>query len=138
MGSLFLLGLLLGAAWWVQLGEWGWRLGLYAGLLGLTAALAAQSWLATSAGVLRWQSGGWTWSSAQGTRPGAVTLALDFQAVMLLTWRSDAGESLWLWLERRTAPSDWRALRRAVVARSRPQRPDAEGSGRRWPEEIAP
>lgn len=136
--GLFLLAGLAGGAWGLQLGLWDWRLGLYGALLALTTLLAGQAWWRTPSGVLRWQAEGWTWMSAQGSSTGGVTLAMDLQTVMLLSWRSDAGQAQWLWLERHTAAHDWRALRRAVVAWPRRQPPESDRADGRGPGGLAP
>jgi hypothetical protein len=47
-----------------------------------------------------------------------VAAHLDFQFLLLLSLRTEAGARLWLWPERRVAPMRWHALRCAVFSRS--------------------
>ena len=97
----------------------GWRHGLSLVVLVLTGAAAAVTWLQTPTGQLRWDLANWVWTGSDSVASGKLVAHLDFQAFLLLTHVSDAGEQRWLWLERKTDPGQWMALRRALYAHHR-------------------
>lgn len=121
-------GRALPGAWW------------FAGLLGLLGCLAAR-WRArhVNEGHLCWVSahgspdplppgagvgaavpaGQWVWRSESyrhGTELAGLAWSLDLQDHVLLHLRNAAGLGWWVWLERRSAPESWDALRGALVA----------------------
>jgi toxin CptA len=72
-------------------------------------------------GLLRFDGQYWSWSwSGQGALQVAarVQVGLDLQVLMLLRLVEAGRSQRWLWLERRTDPSRWTALRRAVYSRA--------------------
>ncbi|MDA7416537.1 hypothetical protein PGB34_09165 [Xenophilus arseniciresistens] len=88
----------------------------------LLVAMGWRHWRAAPRGWLRWQAGAWSFEPAD--HAGALTHArpvappqvrLDLQGVLLL--RLPGHSPGWIWLSRRSAPSQWNALRRAVHAR---------------------
>lgn len=82
-------------------------------------------------GWLRWQrpvaqeAGWWTWSAGlggssgdEGLGPVSLHCVLDLQNRALLRLHGPRGVPRWVWLEQGSAPPDWLALRRAVLAHS--------------------
>jgi toxin CptA len=115
-------------AWWMQSDRIDWR-HVSAGAITLGAAVVAfRTWQLRSTGILQWDGQSWWWDAA-GTRvSGELKPRLDLQSVLLLDFSAHTGSRKWLWLERRTAPSRWSALRRAVHAPAPGDHGVADGS----------
>jgi toxin CptA len=87
-------------------------------LLWLTSVVVALlSWLRSPTGTLTWDGQHWIWSGGDGSHPVTLLVTLDIQNLMLMHLHSSEAPKLWVWLERRSAPTRWRACRRAVFAR---------------------
>jgi toxin CptA len=123
LAALILLGLAAATAWTLQAPPSAWRHGLAFGSLGICSAVAMLAWLHSPQGVLRWDGTEWQWLAGQGSAPGRIELALDLQSHLLLRWRGEDGAAPWFWLERKSDPSHWDALRRAVYSRATPVSP---------------
>jgi hypothetical protein len=67
-------------------------------------------------GQLRWDGEQWYWTDAQDHAVRTMVCILDLQGVMLLQIACDHGKSHWIWLESGYKPTQWKALRRAIVA----------------------
>lgn len=60
----------------------------------------------------------WAWRDQPGSEAlplAAPRIVLDLQQWLLLQFRGAAGAPTWIWLEARSAPGDWLALRRALM-----------------------
>ncbi len=101
----------LSLAWaWPQ-PSWRWALG--SAVLLLAGAGAVHFWLRMPRGELSWD--GRVWRSTDGLEAdGAPVVRLDWQDWMLVQLHGGA----WLWLEAASDPHAWRALRRALYART--------------------
>jgi hypothetical protein len=113
-------------ACWVcwQIGAQGWRAATLAGSV-MLAALACGVLLGRQRpGELRFDGKEWRMTGAANFRAARLTAALDFQSLMLVRLGSPDQRSRWQWLERRSAPERWLALRRAVYSRPSPAEPD--------------
>jgi hypothetical protein len=113
LAAALLLALVVGALWLDQGADPGWRQVLYLLLLLVTSGLAVRQWRRAPIGQLQWDGRAWHWS----TWPDAacsITVRLDGQTWLLVSLRSEAGSTLWLWLERQTEVTNWPALRRAA------------------------
>lgn len=88
---------------------------------------AAWSWRREPQGTLAWDGARWTFSRQSGEEHGSVRPALDLQSVLLVRWESQAPG--WLWLDRRSAPGHWDALRRAVHSPAFAEAGGAEKTG---------
>lgn len=98
--------------------------------LGLWLACAAAAWRwwrHVPTGHLAWDGGQW-WleCGALGPSPmqGCPHIHLDLQACLLLSAQPLQGRMSWLWLDRRSDPVQWAALRRAVYSPARNTAPD--------------
>ena len=113
--------------------------GLYLILAAVLLGWACRdAWLAPR-GHLVWDGASWSWEDGSPT-PGALATPfepaaatrleqhLDGQSWMLLSLRTPGAARRWLWLQRRQDPSQWLALRRAVVGLGGVAEPDAERS----------
>jgi hypothetical protein len=123
----WLMGLAVCTAWWVELHGTGWR----AGASGLAAAAAgvaaARMWWQSPSGTLDWDGQAWTWSADQAGGSGTLEVALDLQHWLLLHW-SDNSASQWLCVERASRVDRWDDLRRAAYSRARPKVPPEVGT----------
>ena len=121
LGGLWALGASATVAWMSHLPAAGWR-GVLAGLACAAAgAWAAWAWWRTPEGCLDWRGSRWHWTPVQAPRADVgLQVGLDFQQVLLLRLTPVQGPSVWAWLERRSAPADWAAMRRAVYSRADP------------------
>jgi toxin CptA len=108
---------------WALLAPLGWRQGLAFAAVAACAGLAVRGWLRAARGLLRWDVLAWAWEEGGRSGPGVPEVALDFQSLLLVRWRAQAGATRWLWLERASDPSRWEALRRAVYSRASAQGP---------------
>jgi hypothetical protein len=117
---------LAGAAVWVLCAIFApglsWRLWLLAGAVLVAGCAAAWGWRHSPLGLLRWDAQCWHWESLAykaGTPVLALSVALDFQRVLLLRLENQDHARLWLWAERSAMPERWLDLRRAVYAHHR-------------------
>ena len=126
--SLFGAGILLAAwtfgsascAWWWWSGASGWRLGAALIAVAATGIMAAWWWRRQPEGLLGWDGGAWTWAGdGRDLHEVGIHVEIDLQAMLLLRWHAQAGSG-WFWLERRSLPQRWDALRRAVYSRANP------------------
>ena len=115
LAAALLLALVVGALWLDQGADPGWRQVLYLLLLLVTSGLAVRQWRRAPIGQLQWDGRAWHWS----TWPDAacsLQVCVDGQSWLLASLRSEAGSTLWLWLERQSDVVSWPALRRAAHA----------------------
>ncbi len=110
-------GTIAGLLWRHQTDPVVWLQWLFAFTIGLTSYAAARFWYRAPTGTLRWDGRAWSWYSGKAPISGAVTVYLDLQYFMLLSLRTEGGERIWLWPERRTEARYWNALRQAVFSR---------------------
>jgi len=101
---------------WLGLDHAGWRQILLIGTWLVCAAMVLRSARRSSTGVLRWDGQNWHWESNDKAQAGMVLPRLDWQAGVLLEFRTTEHRVLWLWLERCAEPLHWDALRRALWA----------------------
>lgn len=115
VGALVLGGFSL-AAWIMQSDTYALKhLAAAAWWLG-SATAAVVTWLRSPNGLLTWDGQSWTWTSGLVSRQVVLSVKLDSQSTLLLHWRVIGASNGWIWLERRTAPTRWLPLRRAVFA----------------------
>jgi toxin CptA len=109
------------SAAWLASGAPGWAPLAIVPALAATGGAAAWAWWRQPAGLLAWDGAHWTLASgpSPGLDPGALEVALDLQALLLVRW-SAGGRGSWLWLEKRRLPTRWDALRRAVYSPAEP------------------
>jgi hypothetical protein len=79
-------------------------------------------------GLLRFDGQYWSWSGRASQAAARAQVGLDLQGLMLLRLVEVGRPGRWLWLERRTDPSRWTALRRAVYSRAPATAPDGMSS----------
>ena len=97
----------------------GWRQ-----LTGVAAIVCAGSaafhgWNTAPVGQLAWDGQVWRWEGPgyqAGVAEYDLSVALDFQNLILLRIENQAHAKLWLWAERRAFPARWLDLRRAVYS----------------------
>jgi toxin CptA len=118
LAGLALLGLAAACGWALQASAVGWRQGLAFVAVAACGAFALLAWLRSPAGTLRWNGQDWQWRQGEVSRDGRVEVSLDLQARLLVRWTGEGRSARWLWLERKSAPSHWEALRRAVYSRA--------------------
>lgn len=82
-----------------------------------SVAMAMLSWRRSPTGTLTWDGQHWIWAGGDVSHPVTLSVTLDIQNLMLMHLRASEAPKLWVWLERRSAPTRWRACRRAVFAR---------------------
>ena len=97
--------------------------------LWLACCLIAWCWWARMpVGQLAWDGGQWLLESGMSGQAQAVQgspqVHLDLQWGLLLSLKVLQGPGCWLWLERRSDPLQWLALRRAVYSPARSQAVD--------------
>ncbi len=95
-------------------GDWRPWLGLLAAVV--AGALAWRAGPMAQAGVLVWDGALWWWERAPASVAGRVAVRLDVQSGLLLRFVADSGAACWFWLDRRSHPAHWLALRRAAYA----------------------
>jgi hypothetical protein len=122
LGRLLLLAWLSGflaLAWaWPQP---GWRWGLAAAVLLLAGAAARQFWIRVPMGALSWD--GQVWRNPNGQAlDRAPVVRLDWQRWMMVQLPGSIYPGDWVWLEAASDPLHWADLRRALYARSVPDR----------------
>lgn len=98
-----------------------WLLGVAITLCAVVGLLALAQWRKSPIGLLRWDRQVWTFTPAQAATDAAVALqaisvALDLQKLVLVSFRLPTGQRLWLWLESGSDKRLWRVLRRALYA----------------------
>lgn len=103
-----------------------------------SAAAAFIQWRKSPNGTLGWDRDHWSFASVQGTSKiplplDDVSVHLDFQSVMLVSFSKRTGRRLWFWLESAADQGRWRILRRAIYARpgGKPAGKTGEKSGRK-------
>lgn len=115
--SLWLVALLVMAAWSLTSQHVTWRQFLGQAAVLAVGLVALRGWNNTPVGQLTWDGQLWRWEG-RGYQVGVadyeLLVALDLQNLMLLRLENQAHAKLWLWAERRAFPSRWLELRRAV------------------------
>lgn len=124
VGTLQGLGLAAATLWAVLAPGFGWRQAAAFAAVLVFGSLAWIAWLRSPSGLLQWGAR-WQWQAGGTTWAGDVECALDLQSRMLLRFRPEAGRPRWLWVERKSDPSHWDALRRAVYSRASLPLPEA-------------
>ena len=109
-------GLLVGGLWIHAVTTFGSAQFLFFAALAVVLALACHAWRNTETGQLAWGGESWVWTTSHHATTGSMAVHLDVQSLMVLTLRNDQGQSVWLWVERASDPTGWRALRRAIYA----------------------
>jgi hypothetical protein len=118
--GLWLAGALVTALWWLATPDAAWRFGLSAVTLLAAGMAAGLAWRNSPAGQLRWDGQDWCWESRgypSGTRVRSLSVALDFQRILLIRLENHDHATLWLWAQRAAMPERWLDLRRAVYSR---------------------
>jgi hypothetical protein len=77
------------------------------------------AWRRSQVGLLQWDGSQWLWPDFGDVPVQSVNLCLDFQFLMLLELKSDAGKTTRLFLEERFDHARWLALRRAIAVQWR-------------------
>ncbi len=111
-----LAGLLIGLLWRFQADLAGWRHWLFFMSLMGSFCIAAETWRRASTGTLRWDGATWSWTNANLSACGVLSIHIDVQFCLLLSLRIDRCARIWLWPERRADVTRWNALRRAVFS----------------------
>lgn len=111
-----LTGGVAGLFWREQVDLAGWRQYLYGVSLLAACIVAIHVWRRTPQGRLRWDGQAWSWTRGQVSVCGHVTIHLDLQFFLLLSFYSETGSRLWLWPECGADMARWHALRRAVFS----------------------
>lgn len=119
LSAFWLAALLLASVWTLGSQQLGWRQA--AGFITLMGAgwAAWYGWANAPVGQLAWDGQVWRWEGPgyqAGVAEYELSVALDFQKVMLLRLENQAHAKLWLWAERRAFPERWLDLRRAVYS----------------------
>lgn len=123
MRLLYLCALTAGAvtvtAYWLAQSS---PLGVQSGvaLVAWFASLGATLWAARQdqAGTLKCVAGVWTLDSRGLAISGGVTVLIDLQQLLIVTFTAHDGRKFWYCLHQRSEPAAWAALRRAVVSTS--------------------
>lgn len=97
---------------------WRWPLLLGALLVGALAGVFGLQSTMRATRTLRWDGAAWSLSGSPALGAAAAAVALDLQAMLLVSLREAGRPTQWLWLERRAMPERWNALRRALYARA--------------------
>jgi len=128
---LWALGALCAGASCYLFDSGGWRhLLLIASVLfaGVAAGLGLRQ---QGAGVLHFDGLCWSLTggpASRGVHAAGVSVALDFQSLMLLCLSEPGRARRWIWIEQRAMPARWRDLRRAVYSRA----PSAASAAEPW------
>jgi toxin CptA len=122
IGGILLVSVLVGVLWLWQEGSPGWRQWLYVVASLLAGIVAVVAWWRTERGVLRWDGEVWSWSAADVSVCGSLTVHLDLQFCMLISLHQQGRTRLWCCPERRSRASLWFGLRRAVFCKLRANR----------------
>lgn len=117
--SIWLMVAIAVGVWIANSQLFGGRQALGLALLTVSGAAAWTGWKNSAVGQLSWDGQDWHWQS-NGYQAGAVdhnvSIAFDFQSLMLLRVDNRAHAKLWLWAERSAFPERWLDLRRAVYS----------------------
>ena len=116
LGSISLIGALVGWFWYMQAAAESWSQWLYALVLLLASLAAFRNWWFAPSGHLQWDGQSWKLYVLDSCLCGPVSVHLDLQGWLLLCLHSVEGGRRWLWLERRTDAINWHALRNAVFS----------------------
>jgi toxin CptA len=116
LAALWAAGLLAVAAWCLQVDGPGWRQAAVLAVLVAAGLLAGAAWRRSPVGELRWDGVAWQWAQGGRAMAGQPEIALDLQARVLVRWSGADRATRWLSLERKSAPSHWDALRRALYS----------------------
>lgn len=119
LASVWGAGLLVAIAWFYASGRIDWRIPLVAVFVLFAGFAAHGGWKNSPAGNLAWDGQLWRWESPgyqTGVAEQQLSVLADFQNVLLLRIKNQAGASLWLWVERKAFPERWLDLRRAVYS----------------------
>ena len=119
LSAFWLVAFLLAGVWTLGSQQLGWRQA--AGFITVMGAgwAARYGWKNAPVGQLAWDRQVWRWEGPgyqAGVAEYELSVALDFQNVMLLRVENQAHAKLWLWAERRAFPERWLDLRRAVYS----------------------
>lgn len=118
--GVWLAGLAVIALWWFAAPALDWRLWIALAAVLAAGVAAALGWKNSPVGQLRWDRQVWHWESQAyqaGTPVRALSVALDFQRILLLRLENHDHATLWLWASRQAMPERWLDLRRAVYSR---------------------
>lgn len=107
------------------LGGLGWRTAVLLASTLLAGALAARAHWRQPAGKLQFDGQYWSLAGTHPIPAARLLPALDLQSLLLVRLVVAGRRSQWLWLERRSDPPRWLALRRAVYSRA----PSADKAG---------
>jgi hypothetical protein len=110
LAATLLLSLVVGVLWLDQAADPGWRQVLYLLLFLVTSGLAISQWRRAPTGQLQWDGRVWHWS-AWPDAACSLQVRVDGQSWLLASLCSEAGSTLWLWLERQSDVASWPALR---------------------------
>jgi toxin CptA len=105
---------------WGVLLAWAWRSWHVAPLGWLVWGPEVETSMSPSGRMQRVGSG-WWWSEADGELGEAIArleVAMVFNgwALLQIRWLRAGQRAIWLWVEARTVPSRWLALRRALLS----------------------
>lgn len=116
---LWLLGFAMSLAWVHGQSNWAREVLVFATLF-LAGVLSWRGWQQSPTGCLQWDGQHWHWSGLEDPGQCRLNVLLDFQSVLLVCVRGNTNRPVWLWLEQsEPVGAQWRALRRALVARQR-------------------
>jgi hypothetical protein len=127
------VGALAGVGLAVTASQPAWLLPAVVALCLAVGFAALSHWRSSPVGTLLWDRKQWAFAPSQLGANASMTLDdvsvhLDFQSMMLVSFRPPTGRRLWFWLENRKIEHEsgreagrksgrsWRALRRAVFA----------------------
>jgi toxin CptA len=106
---------------WARLGHLDWRAGL---LVLFVVGTGVAAWKGAPRGassdVLDFDGSRWSIRGTTGLQAARARVALDGQSWLLVRMIEPGSASRWVWLERRTMPTRWQNLRRAVYSRPIP------------------
>ena len=120
------MGVLVAFVWGAA--QFDTQAGAIGGTLVISSAIAFNSWKKTPQGCLQWDGRHWLWSGFDAPHACKLSLILDFQSFMLVSVVGKTNATDWLWLEACTVDGDWKALRRAVVAKQAVSDGEAEAA----------
>lgn len=101
--------------WWsLQSAVPAWAVAVALASVLASGLVAVAQWQALPEGELQWDGGQWWWTGRSGDDRIAIRLALDFGAAMLVQLHDWPGRAPWCLVERRSMPSRWMDLRRAM------------------------
>ncbi|HYW55991.1 MAG TPA: hypothetical protein VE934_03475 [Polaromonas sp.] len=118
----WLAGAVVFLLWWGTATVFDWRQSSAGAALVLGGVIAGWGWKNSPDGQLRWDGQVWCWQGPEGhasTPALELSVAIDFQQVLLLKLKNHDNAVCWLWVERQAQPERWMDLRRAVYSRRR-------------------